>query len=107
MSSDWVPTHGEVTAAGRAQEAHHAAAAAATRERFGSAVFLRAVVEASNFCRENCHYCGMRRDHRRLDRYRARLESLAELLLHHRPPAITDVNIQTGEDPVAAREVVL
>jgi len=96
-----------VTATGRAQEAHHAAASAATRERFGTAVFLRAVVEASNFCRENCHYCGMRRDHRDLDRYRARLDSLAELLVHQRPEAITDVNIQTGEDPVAAREVVL
>ena len=49
----------------------------------------------------------MRRDNRALDRYRARHEQLAEILIHHRPTSLTDVNIQTGEDPVAVREVVL
>jgi len=49
----------------------------------------------------------MRRANTDLHRYRARLEQLAELLIHHRPPSVTDVNIQTGEDPVAVREVVL
>jgi biotin synthase len=75
--------------------------------RFSRQVFLRGVVEVSNFCRENCAYCGMRRDNRNLHRFRARHEQLAELLIHHRPSSITDVNIQSGEDPVAAREVVL
>jgi biotin synthase len=65
------------------------------------------VVEVSNFCRENCHYCGMRRDNRSLDRFRARHDELAELLIHHRPASITDLNLQSGEDPLAAREVVL
>ncbi|MDB6029377.1 MAG: Radical domain protein, partial [Verrucomicrobiales bacterium] len=65
------------------------------------------VVEVSNFCRENCHYCGMRRDNKSLSRYRARYEQLAEMLLQHRPAKITDLNIQSGEDPVVVREVVL
>jgi biotin synthase len=65
------------------------------------------VVEVSNFCRENCEYCGMRLDNRTLARFRAGHEKLAELLIHHRPPSVTDVNIQSGEDPVAVREVVL
>src|SRR5207249_3386686 len=69
--------------------------------------FVRAVVEVSNFCRENCTYCGMRRDNKSLERYRARHEQLAELLLHHRPASVTDLNIQAGEDPVAVREVAL
>lgn len=97
----------ELGAAGRAQGALHDAAVAATRERFGTGVFIRAVVEVSNICRENCHYCGMRRDNRLLDRFRAQHDSLAELLVHHRPSSVTDINIQTGEDPVAARELVL
>jgi biotin synthase len=49
----------------------------------------------------------MRRDNRALSRYRARHDELAELLIHHRPASITDVNIQAGEDPVVAREVVI
>ncbi len=85
----------------------HERAQAVTRERFGHQVFVRAVVEVSNFCRENCAYCGMRRDNRTLHRYRARHDQLAELLIQHRPASVTDVNIQAGEDPVAVRAVVL
>lgn len=75
--------------------------------QFGNEVFVRAVVEVSNFCRENCAYCGMRRDNRTLNRFRAQADQLAELLLEHRPASVTDVNIQAGEDPVAVRQVVL
>jgi biotin synthase len=49
----------------------------------------------------------MRRENRSLHRYRAKHEQIAELLIHHRPASVTDVNIQSGEDPVAVREVVL
>ena len=85
----------------------HEHAAAVTRETFGQRVFVRAVVEVSNYCRENCHYCGMRRDNRTLTRARAGHEAIAELLIQHRPESVTDVNIQAGEDPIAVREVVL
>jgi biotin synthase len=49
----------------------------------------------------------MRRDNRTLARYRAQHEQIAELLIEQRPASVTDVNIQSGEDPVAVREVVL
>lgn len=98
---------GDWNASGAAQEALHARAAAVRAEGFGREVFVRGVVEVSNFCRENCHYCGMRRSNRGLERYRAPVEALADLLVNRRPTSMTDVNIQAGEDPVAAREVVL
>jgi biotin synthase len=94
-------------ARGAAQESLHARAATAAAARFGRRVFLRGVVEVSNYCRENCAYCGMRRDHRALNRFRAEHDALAELLIHHRPASITDVNIQSGEDPVVVRDVVV
>jgi biotin synthase len=92
---------------GPAQEAFHERAAAAAMTEFGRKVFVRAVVEVSNFCRENCVYCGMRRHNRSLVRQRANPEQIAQLLLEHRPESVTDINIQTGEDPVAVREVVI
>jgi biotin synthase len=101
------PTESDLASTGAAQGALHERAAAATRGAFGSLVFVRAVVEISNHCRENCSYCGMRRDHRGLVRFRARHEQIAEMLIEHRPDSVTDVNIQSGEDPVAAREIVL
>ena len=90
-----------------AQNRLHERAANVALEQFGRRVFLRAVVEISNFCRENCSYCGMRRDNRSLHRFRARHDQIAELLIHHRPKSVTDVNIQAGEDPIAVREIVI
>lgn len=103
----YFPTEADLGAQGAKQGALHDLAATATRNHFGKDVFVRAVVEISNFCRENCHYCGMRRDNRDLARFRARQEQLADLLIHHRPASITDVNIQAGEDPVAVREIAV
>ena len=76
-------------------------------EVFGREIFLRGVIEVSNFCRQNCHYCGMRRDNRDLKRFRVELESLRQLVRHGLPEVITDLNIQTGEDTLGDREIVL
>src|ERR1051326_7150108 len=71
---------------------------------FDRRVFVRGVVEVSSHCRENCRYCAMRRDNQELKRYRLAAEQLAELIIHHRPVAITDIEIQAGEDPGAGGE---
>jgi len=107
MNQVVLPTAELLQSRGEAQNALHERAAQITRSRFGQTVFVRAVVEMSNFCRANCLYCGMRRDNRGLKRYRAKHEQIAELLIQHRPESVTDVNIQAGEDPVAVREVAL
>lgn len=107
MIDSFKPTAEMLLLRGEAQNAFHQQAAQVTRSRFGKRVFVRAVVEISNFCRENCSYCGMRRENRSLSRFRASHDQLAELLIHHRPASITDINIQAGEDPVAVREVAL
>lgn len=101
-----MPAADELYLHGTAQEAFHERAAQTARTRFGREVFVRGVVEISNYCRENCAYCGMRRDNRTLARFRANYEELADLLIHRAPRTITDINIQAGEDPVAVREVV-
>jgi len=85
----------------------HEQARAVRNQVFGETVFVRGVLEVSNFCRENCNYCGMRRDNRSLHRYRLDLESLKNVIREGLPGMITDLNIQTGEDVVGVREVVL
>jgi biotin synthase len=104
---NYFPSAADLMATGVAQDCLHGRAADMAQKEFGKHVFVRAVVEVSNFCRENCAYCGMRRDNRSLARYRSRHEQIAELLIEHRPASVTDVNIQAGEDPVSVREVVL
>ncbi len=107
MANPIQPTAGMLLSRGAEQDRLLEAASAVALGQFGNEVFVRAVVEVSNFCRENCSYCGMRRDNRSLNRFRAQADQLAELLLNHRPASVTDVNIQAGEDPVAVRQVVL
>jgi biotin synthase len=76
-------------------------------EVFGRRVFVRGVIEVSNFCRQNCNYCGMRRDNRDLHRFRLEIDQLREIIRDGLPEVITDLNIQTGEDTVGIREVIL
>lgn len=90
-----------------AQRTFHARAGAVRDRLFGRRVFVRGVVEVSNYCRQNCDYCAMRRENHELTRYRLAADELADLIIHHRPASITDLDIQAGEDPVAVREVVL
>jgi biotin synthase len=107
MSMAFFPGLADLNATGAQQQQLHEHAAAVARRNFGKKVFVRAVVELSNFCRENCHYCGMRRENHDLRRYRFKVDELADLLIHHRPSTITDINLQAGEDPVAVREVAI
>ncbi len=107
MIDEFVPDIDILNSEGAIQHRLHQRAASVALEQFGRRVFIRAVVEISNFCRENCSYCGMRRDNRTLARFRAHHEQIAQLLIHHRPKSVTDVNIQAGEDPVGVREIVI
>ncbi len=107
MGEFWAIGGEQLRCAGSAQQSLHRAAREARDVAFGRTVFVRGVVEVSSFCRQNCHYCAMRRDNRALDRYRLAADQLLDLIVHHRPAAITDLDIQAGEDPVAVREIVL
>src|SRR5215469_4200711 len=107
MSNTGLPSPELMHSRGAEQMALHERAAGKAIARFGRKVFVRAVVEISNICRQNCHYCGMRRDNRNLKRFRAHYEQLARLLIEERPSSVTDVNVQAGQDPVAVREIAL
>src|SRR3984957_9430720 len=88
-------------------QAFHEHAAAARDLVFGRNVFVRGVVEVSNYCRQNCHYCAMRRDNHALARYRLVADELADRIIHHPPASITHGYIQAGGDPPAGRGVVV
>ncbi|MBP7829440.1 MAG: [FeFe] hydrogenase H-cluster radical SAM maturase HydE [Kiritimatiellae bacterium] len=71
---------------------------AVRREHCGEDVFLRGIVEFSNCCARNCQYCGLRRDNRRLKRYRmspAEIRQAAATLLRW---GIRTVILQSGDD---------
>lgn len=71
-----------------------------TRLKFyGQHVYLRGLIEFSNFCQRNCFYCGIRGENKRVDRYRlSHDEILACCREGHRLGYRTFV-LQSGEDP--------
>lgn len=51
--------------------------ARSVREKyFGKSVFLRGLIEISNFCSNDCFYCGIRRSNKNTDRYRLSEEDI-------------------------------
>lgn len=53
-------------------DASYAAALARdiSQKHFGNAIYFRGIIEFSNICKNNCLYCGIRRENGNLTRYR-------------------------------------
>ena len=70
------------------------------RLHWGNQVFLRGIVEFSNYCRQNCLYCGLRCDNTRITRYRLDYETIYDCARRIHALGIGTVVLQSGEDPV-------
>lgn len=51
---------------------------AVRKENYGNKVYIRGLIEYSNYCKKDCMYCGLRRSNKNADRYRLTLEELME-----------------------------
>ena len=47
-----------------------AAAAEEAVRHFGRKIYLRGLIEFTNYCKNDCYYCGIRRSNRNAQRYR-------------------------------------
>ncbi len=70
----------------------------------GDEIFLRGIIEFSSSCRNNCLYCGLRRDNREIRRYRIPDDEIVELARDIEAGGCTTVVLQSGEDPYYTRE---
>lgn len=64
----------------------------------GDEVHLRAIVEFSNYCVQNCLYCGLRRDNHELVRYRMSPAEIVEVAIKAKTQGFQTVVLQSGED---------
>ena len=82
-----------------AVEEELAAAADRVRKRYvGDGVHLRGLIEFSNICKQNCMYCGLRRDNHKIDRYRLEPEEILRLARNAKDCGYQTVVLQSGED---------
>ncbi len=64
----------------------------------GNEVHLRGIIELSNYCEQNCIYCGLRDDNKNLQRYRMTPEEIIETAHVISNLGIYTVVLQSGED---------
>lgn len=64
----------------------------------GDEVHLRGIIEISNFCEQNCVYCGLRQDNNDLPRYRMTPEEVIETARIITNLGIFTIVLQSGED---------
>lgn len=68
-----------------------------TSSLFGDKVFVRALVEFSNVCQKNCHYCGIRKDMKGVRRYTMPDDELLALAKFAHDNKFTSLVLQSGE----------
>ena len=67
--------------------------------RFGNQIYTRGLIEVTNFCRNDCYYCGIRRSNRKADRYRLTKEQILECCRIGYELGFRTFVLQGGEDP--------
>lgn len=64
----------------------------------GDEVHLRGLIEFTNICKRNCLYCGLRRDNKKLIRYRLTEEQILDFATKAKSFGYKTVVLQGGED---------
>ncbi len=69
------------------------------REAFyGKEIYLRGLIEFSNFCRNDCRYCGIRRSNANAERYRLSREEILDCCTQGYALGFRTFVLQSGED---------
>ena len=68
------------------------------RSVYGNAVFMRGLIELSNHCKNDCLYCGIRRSHTSVTRYRLTKEQVLECCSTGYGLGFRTFVLQGGED---------
>lgn len=76
-----------------------------TRKKYvGDEVQLRGLIEFSNYCKQNCLYCGFRRDNKNVTRFRLSKEEIIKFAHDAKDQGYKTVVLQSGEDPYFTAE---
>lgn len=76
-----------------------AAADAVRRANYGDKVFIRGLIEFTNYCKNDCYYCGIRRSNTKAVRYRLEKEDIIDCCREGYVLGFRTFVLQGGEDP--------
>lgn len=76
------------------------------RENYGDKVYIRGLIEFTNYCRNNCYYCGIRRDNKKAERYRLTKDEILLCCDEGYKLGFRTFVMQGGEDPYYTDEMI-
>lgn len=68
-------------------------------EHYQSDVYFRGLIEFTNYCKNDCYYCGIRKSNRNLERYRLTLDEIIDCCRQGDALGYKTFVLQGGEDP--------
>ncbi len=69
------------------------------RQYYGDAVYIRGLIEFTNYCKNNCYYCGIRAGNNLASRYRLTQEEILACCAEGYQLGFRTFVLQGGEDP--------
>ncbi len=76
------------------------------RQYYGDEVYIRGLIEFSNYCKNNCYYCGIRRGNTGAVRYRLTKEEILSCCQEGYDLGFRTFVLQSGEDPFFTDEKI-
>lgn len=73
---------------------------------YGYGIYVRGLIEFTNICKNNCYYCGIRRDNRNVTRYRLTKEEILECCDYGYELGFRTFVLQGGEDGYFTDEIM-
>ena len=81
-------------------------AVAVRQKYYGKKVFIRALIEFTNYCKNNCFYCGIRAGNGKAERYRLTAEEILACAAEGYKLGFRTFVMQGGEDPFFTDEIL-
>ena len=84
----------------------HEAARRQALEIFGNEIYIRGLIEFTNYCKNNCYYCGIRAGNKNVERYRLTKDDILLCCKHGYELGFRTFVLQGGEDKHFTEEIL-
>lgn len=78
-----------------------------SKKHFGNSIYTRGLIEFTNFCKNNCYYCGISRSNPNADRYRLSMEEILSCCETGYELGFRTFVLQGGEDGYYSEDKVV
>lgn len=89
------------------EELAHRLARECKEKYYGRGVYTRGLIEFTNYCKNNCHYCGIQRGNQEVERYRLSKEEILSCCEEGYRLGFRTFVLQGGEDPYFTDEKIV